>query len=539
MKKTYLPITVLLIAGILLSSCSIALPKSIGDLTKDNSSEASETVVQQPQSSSSQSSASPQVITLTDPQALQSAYNTVFDQVSPSVVHIEVTSEGQALDQQFPDLPFSLPDNGQPQSRQMQSSGSGFIWNDQGMIVTNNHVIDGAKNIMVEFSDGLRTEAKIIGADPESDLGVIQVDVDKSYLHPVTLTDSTQIRTGDIAIAIGNPFGLQSTMTVGIVSALGRSLPLDNQSVAGATYSIPDVIQTDAPINPGNSGGVLVNLGGQVMGVTSAIESTSGANAGIGFVIPSIIVNKVVPSLISTGSYDHPWIGISGGTIRSEVATEMGLATTQRGALVNEVIKGSPADLAGLQGSSKTIKINDSDVNIGGDIITAIDDAPVNDFEDLVAYLARYTDVGQKVTLTLLRDGKEQKIEVTLASRGKHSQLAGTPWMGVQIISLNSDLAGAAGVDKNLKGVLVEQIVSNSPAEKAGLKGSYKTVEIGGKSVLVGGDIITAIDGKPVATAEELTQAVAKSQVGDEITLTILRDGKEMKLPLTLEAKPQ
>ena len=541
MKKTLKPISTFLIAGILLSSCSFSLPNPISRLLKDSVSQSSEVVVQQPLESANQNNAAaPQVVTLTDPQALQNAYNTVFDQVSPSVVHIEVTSQAQPLDQQFPDLPFNLPDSGLPQSRQMQSSGSGFIWNDQGMIVTNNHVVDGSENIIVEFSDGLRAKAKTIGTDPASDLAVIQVDdVDKSYLRPVTLTDSTQVRTGDIAIAIGNPFGLQSTMTVGIVSALGRSLPLENQTIQGATYSIPDVIQTDAPINPGNSGGVLVNLGGQVMGVTSAIESTSGANAGIGFVIPSIIVNKVVPSLISTGSYDHPWIGISGGTIRSEVATEMGLATTQRGALVNEVIKGSPADLAGLQGSDKTIKINDNDVAIGGDIITAIDDAPVNDFEDLVAFLARYTDVGQTVKLTLLRDGKEKQIEVTLASRGQHSQLAGTPWIGVQIMSLNKDLAEAAGVDKDLEGVLVVQIVSNSPAEKAGLKGSYKTVEIQGNSMVVGGDIITAIDGKVVETAEELTQAVAKSQVGDKITLTILRDGKELKLSLTLEAKPQ
>ncbi len=538
MNKTTQPIFVFLISALLLTSCRFELPKPIGDLLNSTKVEIPEVIQQVVEEPSQQIIESPQIVTLTDPQALQNAYNSIFDQVSPSVVHIQVTSKGQTLQQQFPDLPFSMPDSGQPELRQVQSSGSGFIWNEQGMIITNNHVIDGAENILVEFSDGLRVEAKTIGTDPASDLAVIQVDVNKSYLRPVTLTDSTQVRTGDIAIAIGNPFGLQSTMTVGIVSALGRSLPLEAQSSDGAVYSIPDVIQTDAPINPGNSGGVLVNLGGQVMGVTSAIESTSGANAGIGFVIPSIIVNKVVPSLISTGSYDHPWIGISGGTLRSEIAAEMDLPTTQRGALVNEVIKDSPADLAGLVGSDKTIKINQSEVNIGGDIIVAIDDTQVNDFEDLVAYLARYTDVGQTVKLTVLRDGKEKSIDLTLASRGQHTQLAGTPWIGVQIMDLNPDLAKAAGVDKDLKGVLIVQITSDSPAEEAGLQGSYKAVEIGGKSYVVGGDILTAIDKKKVETAQEVTELISKLQVGDEITLTLLRDGEEIKLPLTVGAKP-
>ena len=544
MRKTFKSMLIVTIFALLITSCSM---QSAAAATVDNSSAASAPAASSSQAqSSSSSAAAPQVVTLSDPQALQSAYNSVFENVSPSVVHIQVTSKVEQSTSQFPGFSFGLPgngdnnNNGQPQTQIQQATGSGFIWNKDGMIVTNNHVVDGADTITVEFSDGTSVDAKVVGTDPESDLAVIQVSADAKYLQPVTLADSTQVKVGDIAIAIGNPYGLQNTMTTGIVSALGRSLPVDSTTTSsGATYSIPDVIQTDAPINPGNSGGVLTNLGGQVIGVTSAIESASGSNAGIGFVIPSIIVNKVVPSLIATGSYDHPWIGISGTTLNSTIAKEMGLAITQHGALVSEVVKGSPADTAGLKGSDKTMTINGQDVNIGGDVITAIDGTPVNDFEDLVAYLARYTNVGQKVTLTILRDGKEQQIDLTLGSRGtqQSQQANGSSWIGVQIMDYTSDLAKAAGTDA-IKGVLVVQIASNSPAEKAGLHGSYKSVEVNGQSVLVGGDIITAVDGQAVETASALQSIIASHNPGDQITLTINRDGKSMDLPLTIEARP-
>lgn len=547
MKKITAPIVFLLIASLLLSSCSFSIPALFSQVVSSNSQVAVQdqtetttdtTVVNQ----EVQMIESPEIVTIKDPQALQNAYNKIFDEVSPSIVHIQVTSEVQMSNFQLPDgFPFSLPDsnNGEEQPPQyQQSSGSGFIWNSDGMIVTNNHVVEGADTIVVEFYDGYRADAKIVGSDPASDLSVIQVKVSDDYIKPITLTNSTQVRTGDIAIAIGNPYGLQNTMTVGIVSALGRSLPLSNQTISGATYSIPDVIQTDAPINPGNSGGVLVNIEGQVMGVTTAIESTSGANAGIGFVIPSIIVNKVVPSLIATGSYDHPWIGISGSTIQTEIAKVMDLPETQHGALVSQVIAGSPADQAGLQGSDKTTEINNSEVEIGGDIITAIDDTPVNDFEDLVAYLARYTDVGQEVTLSIIRDGKEIQVDLTLASRNNHTQLAGTPWIGVSILGLNADIAEAAGLDKDAQGVLVVQIVEGGPAEEAGLKGSYKSVEINGETILIGGDIITAIDGENVATSQDVKDIIASHAAGDDITLDILRDGESMQLLLTIGTQP-
>ena len=227
----------------------------------------------------------------------ETTLETIYAQVSPSVVSIQVVDGGASSQ------------TGGPQ----QALGSGFVWDNQGHIVTNNHVVDGATNVEVTFMNGKTVTAKIIGTDPYSDLAVIQVPTTGLTLNPVTMGDSTQVKVGQLAIAIGNPFGLQNTMTNGIVSGVSRSLPSDlSGNATGPTYSIPDIIQTDAAINPGNSGGVLLNDQAEVVGVTSAIESGSGSNSGIGFVIPAAIVKQVIPNLISSGHFDHPYIGISG-----------------------------------------------------------------------------------------------------------------------------------------------------------------------------------------------------------------------------------
>jgi S1-C subfamily serine protease len=206
-------------------------------------------------------------------------------------------------------------------------------------------------------------------------------------------------------------------MTTGIISALGRSLPVNDGAAQGPSYTIPDVIQTDAPINPGNSGGVLLNADGKVVGVTSAIESPVRASSGIGFAIPSAIVQKVVPALIKTGHYDHPYMGISGTTMTPSLAQAMGLKADQRGALVSTVTPSSPADKAGLRGSTQQTTIDGAQARVGGDVITAIDGQPVKTFDDLIAYLARSTDINQTVTLTILRGGTEQSVKVTLTAR--------------------------------------------------------------------------------------------------------------------------
>ena len=231
---------------------------------------------------------------------------------------------------QFTGFPFfNLPQGQQPQQQYQSALGSGFVWDQNGDIVTNNHVVSGADKIEVTFSDGTIVPATLVGADPDSDLAVIKVDVPADKLHPVQLGDSSAVKVGQLAIAIGNPFGLEGTMTTGIISAVGRSLPANDNSTQ--SYTIPDVIQTDAPINPGNSGGVLVDVQGQVLGVTSAIESPVRASAGVGFAIPSAIVNNVVPALIKDGKYVHSWLGISGTTLVPDLATgnEPGIKSTR------------------------------------------------------------------------------------------------------------------------------------------------------------------------------------------------------------------
>jgi len=422
------------------------------------------------------------------------------------VVTIQVVQKQTVNVPVIPEIPgfpfFGQPVPQQPQQRVQQALGSGFVWDKSGDIVTNNHVVDGADSITVTFHDGTTVPGKVIGADPDSDLAVVKVDVPAGQLQPVQLADSTQVKVGQFAIAIGNPFGEESTMTTGIVSALGRSLPVNDGNVQGPTYTIPDVIQTDAPINPGNSGGVLLNDQGQVIGVTSAIESPVRASSGVGFAIPSAIVQKVVPALIQTGHYEHPWLGISGTSLNPDLAQAMNLKADQRGALVVDVVPNSPADKAGLLGSNRQVTIQGEQARVGGDVIVAIDGQPVKAFDDLVAYLARSTEVGQTVSLTVLRQGQEQTVKVTLAARPRSgtppaqaaSGSAGAAWLGIQGLTVTPQIAQAMNLPADQQGVLVGQVETGSPAEQAGLRGSSKAVTINGRRFMVGGDIITALE---------------------------------------------
>lgn len=341
----------------------------------------------------------------------ESTLESIYNQVNPSVVNIQVIEKAQTPSSLFPNL---LPT---PSSPQYSSAlGSGFIWDNEGHIVTNNHVITGANSISVTFSDGSTVPATLVGADPDSDLAVIKVNAPAQSLHPVKMADSTQLKVGQLAIAIGNPFGLQGTMTVGFVSGLGRLLPA-SESALGPSYSIPDIIQTDAAINPGNSGGVLLDDTGEVIGVTSSIATTSGSSAGVGFAIPSAIVKQVVPALIKNGHYDHPYLGVSVVSLNPDLAAAMNLPSDQRGALVESVLAGSPAEKAGLQASQKQVTINGQQISVGGDVITAYDGQVVKSSDDLVTILAREGSVGQTVTLTVLRNGKQIEVKVTLEKR--------------------------------------------------------------------------------------------------------------------------
>jgi len=473
--------------------------------------------------------------------AYQGTLEDLYAMVSPSVVNIQVTTKTDTVPDNFSQVfPFfNLPQGQNNQESPQQYStalGSGFVWDKSGHIVTNNHVVSDAYKIEVIFSDGTRLPAELVGADPDSDLAVIKVDLSSDKLFPVQLADSQSLKVGQLAVAIGDPFGLEGTMTVGIVSALGRSLPV-NEGV-GPSYTIPDIIQTDAPINPGNSGGVLINSEGKVVGVTAAIESPTQANAGIGFAIPSAIVTNVVPSLIDTGSYQHPWLGISGGSLIPDLATAMNLDSSQRGILIQTVLPNSPAEKAGLIGSSKQITIDGQNVLVGGDVITAIDGQVVQGIDDLIVYLFRYTKVEQTINLTVLRDGKEKSIEVTLMARPSsqdtsgNSQLSSGVHLGITGVDVNQGIASAMNLPESQTGILVQQVEVGSLADKVGLHGSYKPTTIQGQSIMVGGDIITGVNGEAVNTIQELQGILSTLDANQALTLTILRNGEKIKVTI-------
>ncbi len=290
--------------------------------------------------------------------------------------------------------------------------GSGFVYDKQGHIVTNYHVIEGASRVTVTFLDGTSYRASIVGSDPYTDLAVVKVDVDSSKLVPLRLADSSRLRVGEQVAAIGNPFGLSGSMTSGIVSQLGRMLETANG------FSIPDVIQTDAAINPGNSGGPLLNMYGEVVGVNTAIASRTGEFSGIGFAIPSNTVKKIVPVLITEHRYRHPWLGVSGTDITPEIAEALNLQEA-RGFLVIDVVANSPAAKAGIRGGSSAnmISVDNRMVRLGGDVIVGVDDIQVRRISDILIYLQREKSVGDVITLHIIRDGKEMSIDVVLAER--------------------------------------------------------------------------------------------------------------------------
>ena len=475
--------------------------------------------------------------------ALEGTLDQIYVGVNPSVVNIRTVQRQTVVFPVVPEMPgYPFPQG--PQEFIRQGSGSGFVWDTLGHIVTNNHVVEGADRITVTFHDDTIVSAKVVGMDPESDLAVIKVDVAAELLRPVQLGDSTQVKVGQLAVTIGNPFGLQSTMTVGIISALGRVLPVDSDDPQEAEYTIPDIIQTDAPINPGSSGGVLVNESGLVIGVTSAIISPLGVSIGIGFAIPAVIVQKVVPVLIKTHTYKHPWLGISGMSLTSDLAGAMGLKSTQRGALVREVMPGSPAERAGMRGSNSDGFLDGEPVRLGGDVVVTINDRAVKTFDDLLAYLARSTEVGQTVALTIIRQDKEDTLKVTLyprpeMPRGRAARgSAGSAWLGIIGQTLTPQVAQAMRLSANQHGVLVEKVERGSPAEQGGLRGNDRTVFFEGRRVSVGGDIIIAIDDKPVTKLQDLQMPIMRASPGQVMKLTILRQGKRLHLSVTLIERP-
>jgi len=323
----------------------------------------------------------------------QAALVALYARVNPSVVNITtyIVQEGNM----YPN-----------------SQGSGFVFDQNGHIVTNAHVVHGSEQVDVSFANGDILPAQIIGEDLHSDLAVIKIDTLPPGVMPVELGKINEVVVGQTVVAIGNPFGLGGTLTRGIVSALGRTIP------ALTSFSIPRSIQTDAAINPGNSGGPLLNLQGQVIGVNAQIQtnSFSGNNSGVGFAIPVSIVKRVIPEMIENGYYDWAWLGVAGTDMSPVIAEAMNVEVV-KGAYLSSIVENGPAEKAGLFGSVDTESINGRTVHIGGDVIVAINGQPVNSFDDLLIYVALESSPGKEVTLTILRDGELIDVVLKLDSR--------------------------------------------------------------------------------------------------------------------------
>ena len=288
--------------------------------------------------------------------------------------------------------------------------GSGFVYSDEGYVITNQHVVQDAEKVMITFLDGEAYIGNVVGSDRDLDIAVVKVQPTNTYLQPIKIGDSSELKVGEKIAAIGNPFGLSGSMTSGIVSQMGRLLPQESG------YSIPDVIQTDAAINPGNSGGPLINMKGEVVGINTAIQSATGEFSGIGFAVPSNTVKKVVPVLIEKGEFSHPWMGISGTDVDPELAEVRDLKSS-KGFLVVSVIEGSPAETAGLLGVTETKEIDGREFALDGDIILSIDGETVRKISDILVHLQREKSVGDEMILTVNRNGEMLELTMVLEER--------------------------------------------------------------------------------------------------------------------------
>ena len=336
--------------------------------------------------------------------AYEQVLGRIYESVLPSVVLIKVEKNPT----QRPSFPFQQT----PEGFTIPGEGSGFVWSELGHVVTNYHVIDGADQITVVFADGSEFEAEILGGDPDSDLAMLSIDAPGERLQAVSLGDSSRLNVGQLAIAIGSPFGQEFTMTRGIVSALGRVVSSSN-----GNFSNPLAIQTDAPINPGNSGGPLLDRLGNVIGINSQIISRSGVSAGVGFAVPINTAKRVIPELIANGSYQHAYLGISGMSLNSRLAEANGLPQGTDGVLIVQVVPDGPAGLAGLIGSDRDGELDFVQSPSGGQVITTIDGVDVDGMDDLIVYLAEYSRPGDMVTLEVLTNGVPSSIGVTLGAR--------------------------------------------------------------------------------------------------------------------------
>ncbi len=430
---------------------------------------------------------------------LSVAFERVADIVNPSVVSVRsarrATSSG--LIRTFPgpfrsfpfedlfgdeSMRFHRPQN-QDQGRIEEGLGTGVILNEDGFIVTNNHVIKDADEVTVTLWDESNHTASVVGVDPKTDLAVLKIEAED--LTPAHLGDDSHLRIGHWVAAVGNPFGLSSTMTAGIVSAIGRS------RVGLADYE--DFIQTDAAINPGNSGGPLVNLAGEVVGINTAIFSRSGGYMGIGFAIPVNMVRDIADSLIENGHVDRGFLGVMIQNLNEDLATSFGHSGTS-GALISEVNAGSPADRAGLR---------------AGDIITEVDGSVTEDVDGLRHHIARITP-GTTVPLAYVRDGETQECKVTIGQLESEPSLSTqdskVKSLGMSLESLTPDLARQLDLQAGQKGVLVRKVEPFGAAAKAGIRLN---------------DVILAVQGEPVTSVADFERATRDSTLADGVRMTV------------------
>ena len=456
----------------------------------------------------------------------------IFNKTENSVVQITSTSP----------ISNSLVIRNGEQIPQNVALGSGFVYDQDGHILTNYHVISDPNSVEVTFVDGDSYSAKVIGQDPYSDIAVLQITDDgfQKQIPPLKAPNSSALQVGEQVIAIGNPFGLSGTLTSGVISQMGRVLPND---ITG--YSISNIIQTDAAINPGNSGGPLLNTKGEMVGVNTAIFSNTGVYSGVGFAIPSNMVQKVVSSLLKNGSYEHPYMGITGITVSPEISNATHLNDT-KGILVVDITADSPADKAGIRGGDVLTTVDGQDIRLGGDIIVAIDDQSVRAMEDLLSYLEEKKAVGDNIELSVIRDGKTQHIDMILTARPtqgaenrfqpnqESKQQQQRPALGINGINMTPELAERMNLTHSQKGFLIEDIISGGSADKAGIRGGYKIANINGSDFKLGGDIVVGIDEMVVGTIQDIQSYLDTKKVGDRVQMHVIRDGQEITVPLTL-----
>jgi serine protease Do len=458
----------------------------------------------------------------------------IFNKTENSVVQITSTS---------PISNSLVIRNGEQIPQNGVALGSGFVYDQDGHILTNYHVISDPNSVEVTFVDGDSYSAKIIGQDPYSDIAVLRITDDgfQKQIPPLKAANSSALQVGEQVIAIGNPFGLSGTLTSGVISQMGRVLPND---ITG--YSISNIIQTDAAINPGNSGGPLLNTKGEMVGVNTAIFSNTGLYSGVGFAIPSNMVQKVVSSLLKNGSYEHPYMGISGITVSPEISNATHLNDT-KGILVVDITADSPADKAGIRGGDVLTAVDGQDIRLGGDVIVAVDNQSVRAMEDLLSYLEEQKAVGDNIELSVIRDGKTQHIDMILAARPNQEaenmfqpnmeskqQQQHRPALGINGINMTPELAELMNLTQPQRGFLIEDIISGGPADKAGIRGGYKIANVNGSEFKLGGDIVVGIDEVDVSTIQDIQLYLDTKEVGDVVQIQVVRDSQEITVPLTL-----